>query len=740
VPPSFLRASSVALIGAAAALGQTYEWRRAGEPAFRAGGTGLCAYDNLRHRMVALVADQTWVGDGAAWHLRASLPAGALQQPGMAFDRARGVTVLFGGAGTGGYRNATWTFDGATWSQVAAPLAPAGRWFSPLAYDVVRQRIVLSGGETQAALRNDTWEFDGSTWLQRFPVHSPSSYGRHGLVYDERRAVTVLFGGLTASAASVVGDTWEWDGVDWTQRFPAQSPPPRRNHGMAYDARRGRTVVNGGYAGASQSPVTDTWEYDGTNWVRTGLAGPAPPMVLTQQLAADPDRGGIVCLEGSGGQMRTWTFDGAQWRITLPAQTAGMRERHAMAHDPARGEMLLFGNWYLYGYPNYVATTWVQRGGIWAEAPGPSPPFLEQPALAADPAGGGVLLFGGSGPTSGLNGQTWHWTGTGWQLRAVAGPPPRLATAMASDTGRGRIVLFGGDNGAGGWLADTWEWHGSGWQQRLPAAAPPPREGHAMTFDPGRNRTVLFGGGDLLQLPTLGDHWEWDGAAWTQVNVALPPPRTSHSLVFDTSTQRVLLLGGQYLIASAMGVPRNDLWEWDGTVWTQRPMPQPAPTARRQTIAAHDARLGRTLLFGGEVDVDAWLLGPVSAAAVTSYGTGCPGAFGEPELVLRGQPFAGNPWFQARLSALLPGGLGLLALGIVPGNLPLLGGCTALLAPVQWLGGVADPQGALDVGLPIPNAASLRGIDVYAQAVSVDPAGAFAHALAFSSGRRVHID
>src|SRR5262249_5957183 len=50
-------------------------------------------------------------------------------------------------------------------------------------------------------------------------------------------------------------DTWEWDGIDWTQRAPASSPPARSGHVLAFDASRGRTVLFG------SSSFGDTWEY-----------------------------------------------------------------------------------------------------------------------------------------------------------------------------------------------------------------------------------------------------------------------------------------------------------------------------------------------------------------------------------------------------------------------------------------------------------------------------------------------
>jgi len=311
---------------------------------------------------------------------------------------------------------------------------------------------------------------------------------------------------------------------------------------------------------------------------------------------------------------------------------------------------------------------------------------------------------------------------------------------MATDLGRGRVVLFGGDDGTGAPRGDTWEWNGSTWLQRSPPQSPPGREGHAMAYDPGRARTVLFGGGDVLLPPTLGDCWEWDGTTWLQVTGSLPPSRTSHSLVFDTARNRILLLGGQFLIAAAFGAPRNDLWEWDGVVWTPRTVAGVVPAARRTTVAAHDAGLARTFVFSGEAEADSWLLGPVSAARVVAYGNACAGSFGVPELHAKGEPFVGNAWFGLQGTALVPGALGFVGISTLQANVPLASGCTALVDQPSWFRTTADARGVIDLRMPIPNLASLHGVIAFAQAVAFDPNGSLAGFLALSAGLRATLD
>ncbi len=48
--------------------------------------------------------------------------------------------------------------------------------------------------------------------------------------------------------------------VFWTRKAPALSPSLRASHAMAYDSRRGVTVLFGGYGPQS---LTDTWVPNG---------------------------------------------------------------------------------------------------------------------------------------------------------------------------------------------------------------------------------------------------------------------------------------------------------------------------------------------------------------------------------------------------------------------------------------------------------------------------------------------
>ena len=83
-----------------------------------------------------------------------------------------------------------------------------------MAYDAARGVSVLFGGFIDTGdislLHTDLWEWDGNRWRERAPLGAlPSGRSDPLLTYDPHRATTVLFGGQVAWPLS---DIWAWDG------------------------------------------------------------------------------------------------------------------------------------------------------------------------------------------------------------------------------------------------------------------------------------------------------------------------------------------------------------------------------------------------------------------------------------------------------------------------------------------------------------------------------------------------
>ena|GEM_PF-1257501 len=349
------------------------------------------AYDSARRKTVLFggsdgnnTFDDTWDWDSAAgtWTSRTSGAPSARWAHGLAYDSARGKMVLFGGRGPGGFFGDTWEWNAfqSTWT-LRAITGPPARYGHAIVYDSARRKTVVFGGSNSNGYLRDTWEWDGDagTWTQRATT-GPSARSTPGLAYDSARGKIVLFGGQISGG--LVGETWEWDGTagTWTQRSPASGPSPRYSLALDYDSARARTVLFGGFDGASY--LGDTWEWDGAagTWTQRATTGPSGRYAHGQ--VYDSARRKSILFGGSGSASSgflgdTWEWDGAAGTWTQRAST-GPSARWVLAgiaYDSARARTVLFG-----GYDNnrYFDDTWEWDGaaGTWTQPAAPALPDL----------------------------------------------------------------------------------------------------------------------------------------------------------------------------------------------------------------------------------------------------------------------------------------------------------------------------------------------------------------------------
>jgi hypothetical protein len=296
------------------------------------------------------------------------------------------------------------------WTQKRS-IGPLPRFGHAMAYDSARGRAVLFGGDGGGPLFGDTWEWDGDNWTQMDDI-GPSRRSLHSMAFAG--SGTLLFGGQNGAVATA--DTWLWNGEDWTQ-LADSGPTSRINHAMAFDSNRSRVVLFGGagnFPGQLQV-LNDTWEWDGQEWTQQEDIGP-------------------------------------------PA-----RELHVMAYDMARGRVVLFGGPDETGQRS-LGDTWEWDGSVWTQVSS----FGATPCTGAALAykGNATALFGGieslaNNPQVGLFANTWEWDGKHWALRQDIGPSARWRHAMVYDSQRNHMVLFGGLSerapGPSALLGDTWE-------------------------------------------------------------------------------------------------------------------------------------------------------------------------------------------------------------------------------------------------------------------------------------------
>ncbi|MDX2148659.1 MAG: immunoglobulin domain-containing protein [Planctomycetota bacterium] len=572
-----------------------FGWNEARPPSERF--SHAMAYDSVRN-VVLMVSGRfdtfegirdTWEWNGRAWAQRRTsnlVDPGARFGHAIAFDLARGRTVLFGGRNLGTTAGDTWEWDGARWELRQLAGGPTARDQHAMAYDPVRRETILFGG-FDGSNDGETWAWNGTTWTLRSTT-GPSPRVAHAMVFDDVRGVIVLFGGVGGGRFR---DTWEWNGTTWTLRANNAGPSARDSHTMAYDPVRGETLLFGGDDGAFRQ---DTWAWNGTTWTQRSATGPDPcryaKMVFDSARANVVLFGGQLSFSPGDASDRTWTWNGSSWtRITQPGVPTP-RRNPGVAFEASTGRTILFG-----GTGNGGALfndTWSFDGFSWTQVATTGPSPREGANLTFDAARNRIVLFGG-GTATGQSAETWEWDGSAWSLRSLVGPSERAWAGLAFDPVRNVSVLFGGSNSTTD-LNDTWEWNGVTWTLRA-TTGPSRRSGTAMAWDPVRQSVLMFSGGSN-NVPVGRDTWEWNGSSWNLIsNSTGPSARFFHSMITDTARNVLVLFGGKDSVNL-----RSDVWEWDGTAWTQR---ADGPMRRRfKQALSYDALRNRITLFGGESD------------------------------------------------------------------------------------------------------------------------------------------
>lgn len=361
------------------------------------------------------VMGDTWEWDGNYWTQVANFGPSPRSAAAAAFTSGGfwrgpptavppdGWVVLFGGNGADGSAlGDRWMWDGSYWTQVANSGPPA-RSGHVLVFDSGRGVTVLFGGSADGALRADTWEWDGGSWGQALVRGAPPPRELAGGAYDGDR--TLVSGG-TGEAGSVLGDTWGWDGSRWTRVVGLEEPSPRAGGALAYNGTN--VALFGGMGGdgtSAATPLGDTWQFDGQTWTQlqnTGLQGRwQHAMVFDgEQLVMF---GGSASSPSGAGLGDTWTTPGDfEPGVTLASFAI---EQPLPDRSPAFGELTLSGPAPAGGVLVEVSVTPPMRdislavyppapshGGTGPEPPLPGPPW-QVPVLAGSSTASFELTF-----------------------------------------------------------------------------------------------------------------------------------------------------------------------------------------------------------------------------------------------------------------------------------------------------------------------------------------------------------
>jgi len=267
---------------------------------------------------------------------KSSSPAVAAMS--MAYDPISKKVLSFGGYDTNGYRNDTWLFDGATWTQVNTAVAPPARAAAGITVDRLSGNLILFGGFNGSQYLGDTWVWSGKTqtWTQANPNHVPTAVTLPMMFCDPIDGRAEMVGGFDGNFFQNI--TWKWKGADWRELNPATVIWARGAAVVANDYANKKVVIFGGIADLNPN---NTWTWDGTNWTEENPAT-QPPSTFYTAASWDPILNEVIAFGGGLGQT-TWAWTGTDW-VTVPTERApSLRWSLGMAYDSDINQLLIFG-------------------------------------------------------------------------------------------------------------------------------------------------------------------------------------------------------------------------------------------------------------------------------------------------------------------------------------------------------------------------------------------------------------
>ena len=213
---------------------------------------------------------------------------------GLVYDRAHKVFVLFGGKGSKGVLNDTWTFDPATekWERKSPSVSPPARDVHAMVYDEAREKVILFGGRGRGKL-NDTWIYDAGKdeWKELQNTGNPPPMAHQSGVYDPFNDVVIIVNGRDTlifrydpPGTGRSSNTKEGSDVGYNAEYRIEQAESK--HSSEVPARRfenKKLIANAlsGHLNRSPEPSIDappiaTAKFVGTttrSWITRGLAG-----------------------------------------------------------------------------------------------------------------------------------------------------------------------------------------------------------------------------------------------------------------------------------------------------------------------------------------------------------------------------------------------------------------------------------------------------------------------------------
>lgn len=431
------------------------------------------AFDLARQVCVLVREDETWEWDGTTWtQVSTSVLPGAPYSSVMAYDSNRQKMVLFA-SGFYDPNTRTLEYNGVDW-ELKTPATVVSRHASAsMFYDSVRQVIILFGGYLDMSnVCDDTYSWNGIDWTLLTPAQSPPPGAEFACAFHENLGVGVVTNGVYLDAANEIyafhSDMWAWDGLTWTSMSPGDRPQQRVNASMAWDSARQRLVLFGGTTAINHPHFSDTWEFDGVAWTEMNPVS-RPPQFGSDSVGdmAYHVQSALTFLVTPTNPVQTWVWNGIDWAMLSTSPVAGDGNT-LIAYNSVDNQMILVS----------FDSTFLWTGSDWSEIVGagtPSPPSFsgcDRFDLIFDETLNQYVMPVCHGSIGSL---TWLFNGVVWSENGIQ--LDLLHPRVAWDAGSGKTVAIGGTRGII-WNEAIWEFDGVTWteKQSIELGGPGPLE------------------------------------------------------------------------------------------------------------------------------------------------------------------------------------------------------------------------------------------------------------------------
>ena len=597
--------------------------------------------------------------------------------------------------------------------------------------------LVVGGGFSHSLAR-----WDGAAWSVLGGGVSSMVQGSWVGALAEQPGGGLLVGGSFDHAGSLPANSVaRWDGANWST-FGAGT-----NNGILALAPipTGGFLAGGLFTFAGDVPASHIATCDGSRWSAHGTGmnenlngNPIFVECFLPQPNGDLMAGGGLTAAGSARADYIARWDRAVWSPVGTGMGGGSGTVWALAAE-ANGDVVAGGEFWTAGgvQARYVAR-W--NGVSWFPMVGP-PPASFQPnngvkALAVAP--NGDIVAGGL-----FTGNIRRWNGTAWSLMG----------GYFNGTVEALVALSNGDIIAGGRFTDAAgvaanrvaRWNGSVWSPL--GSGITPAVGTNLAYV---NSLAVLPNGDLVASgyfanagsAPAGNIAAWNGATWSALGGGMNYSVDALAVLPNGG----LVAGGYFTTAG--GVAANRIARWDGATWTPLGSGMDDGVHSLAVLPGGDIVAGGAFFTAGDqvsVHFARWTVNP--SAAANSFGAGCPGSVGTPNLRVTSLPIVGST-FRSELTNIVPG-VAVLAIGWsnsawngvpLPLSLSAFGlasGCTnyTSIDMAQW----SSHGGTAGFAVTIPFDTTLYGVRFYLQGACVDSGLATPTPIAVSNGLDVQL-